>query len=165
MAKGSVLREVEVQALLIDSRDNVHVMLLKDRHSSKAMPICIGEAEAASIALELQGRSFPRPLPQDLMKQLLSALGGALERVVISDIKEETYCATLHLNTPSGEVKELDARPSDSVALALRTNSPIYIVEEVFRQSAVELSFTEEDKFHNFVDLELKLSDFKRHME
>lgn len=165
MANGSVLREAEVQALLIDSRDNVYVMLLKDRHSSKAMPIYIGEAETISIVLELQGRSFPRPLSQDLMKQLLGALGGTLERVVISDIKEKTYCATLYLSTPFGEVKELDARPSDSVALALRTNSPIYIAEEVFRRSAIELSFAEEDKFHNFVDLELKLSEFKRRSE
>ncbi|MCD6129084.1 bifunctional nuclease family protein [Candidatus Bipolaricaulota bacterium] len=156
------MKEAEVKALLVDPINNSPVILLKDRNSSKAMPIWIGEAEAMSIALELQGQTFPRPLSHDLMKRLLEALGGTLERVVISGLKEGTFYATLYVRTSTGEVKEIDARPSDSVALALRTRSPIYIADEVFEQSAIESPFAEEERFHEFVDRELKLSEFRK---
>jgi len=156
------MKEAEVKALLVDPLNNSPVILLKDRNSSKAMPIWIGEAEAMSIALELQGQTFPRPLSHDLMRRLLEALGGKLERVVISGLKEGIFYATLHVRTSTGEVKEIDARPSDSVALALRTRSPIYIDDEVFEQSAIESPFAEEERFHEFVDRELRLSEFRR---
>ncbi len=156
------MKEAEVKALLVDPMNNAPVILLKDRNSSKAMPIWIGEAEAMSIALELQGQAFPRPLSHDLMKRLLEALGGTLEKVVISSIQEGTFYATLYVRTASGEVKEIDARPSDSVALALRTRSPIYIADEVFEQSAIESPFAEEEKFHEFVDKHLDLAEFRR---
>lgn len=156
------MKEAEVKALLVDPMNNSPVILLKDRNSTKAMPIWIGEAEAMSIALELQGQSFPRPLSHDLMKEILEALGGTLERVVISNLKEGTFYATLYVRTPGGEVKEIDARPSDSVALALRTHSPIYIADEVFEQSAIESPFAEEERFHDFVDRELRLSEFRK---
>ena len=156
------MKEAEVKALLVDPMNNSPVILLKDRNSTKAMPIWIGEAEAMSIALELQGQSFPRPLSHDLMKRLHEALGGTLERVVISNLKEGTFYATLYVRTPTGELKEIDARPSDSVALALRTRSPIYIADEVFEQSAIESPFAEEEKFHEFVDRELRLSEFRK---
>jgi hypothetical protein len=156
------MREAEVKALLIDPMSNSPVVLLKDRNSSKAMPIWIGEAEAMSIALELQGQAFPRPLAHDLLKRILEALGGTLERVVISSIQDGTYYATLHVRTVQGEVQEIDARPSDSIALALRTRSPLYIADEVFEQSAIESPFAEEERFREFVDQELRLSEFKR---
>ena len=156
------MKEAEVKALLVEPMNNSPVILLKDRNSTKAMPIWIGEAEAMSIALELQGQTFPRPLSHDLMKELLEALGGTLERVVISNLKEGTFYATLYVRTPDGEVKEIDARPSDSVALALRTRSPIYIADEVFEQSAIESPFAEEERFHEFVDRELRLSEFRK---
>jgi len=82
--------------------------------------------------------------------------------VVISNLKEGTFYATLYVRTPDGEVKEIDARPSDSVALALRTRSPIYIADEVFEQSAIESPFAEEERFHEFVDRELRLSEFRK---
>ncbi|MBC7092654.1 bifunctional nuclease family protein [Candidatus Bipolaricaulota bacterium] len=156
------MREAEVRALLLDPTTKTPVLLLKDRNSSKAMPIWIGEPEAMSIALELQGHAFPRPLSHDLMKRLLEALGGALERVVISSVKESTYYATLVVRDGGGELREIDARPSDAVALALRTRSPIYIEEEVFEQSAIESPFGDEEQFEEFVDRELRLSEFKR---
>lgn len=160
--RGLEMREAEVKALLIDPMSNSPVVLLKDRNSSKAMPIWIGEAEAMSIALELQGQAFPRPLAHDLLKRLLEALGGTLERAVISSIKEGTYYATLYVRTVQGEMREIDARPSDSIALALRTRSPLYISDEVFEQSAIESPFAEEERFREFVDRELRLSEFKR---
>jgi bifunctional DNase/RNase len=156
------MKEAEVKALLVDPMNNAPVMLLKDRNSTKAMPIWIGEAEAMSIALELQGQKFPRPLSHDLMRDILEAMGGKLERVVISSLKEGTFYATLYIRTPAGQLKEIDARPSDSIALALRTKAPIYIADEVFEQSAIESPFAEEEEFQEFVDRELKFSEIRR---
>ena len=84
------MREAEVRALLLDPTTKTPVLLLKDRHSTKAMPIWIGEQEAMSIAIELQGHTFPRPLSHDLMKELLNTLGGNLERAVITSVKDDT---------------------------------------------------------------------------
>ncbi len=156
------MKEAEVKALLVDPMNNSPVILLKDRNSSKAMPIWIGEAEAMSIALELQGHAFPRPLAHDLMKRLLESLGGQLEQVAITEVKEGTYYATLNIRTSAGDLKEIDARPSDSVALALRTHCPIFIADEVFDQSAIESPFAEEEKFHDFVDREVRMAEFRR---
>ncbi|MGC9529117.1 MAG: bifunctional nuclease family protein [Candidatus Bipolaricaulaceae bacterium] len=159
------MREAEVKALLMDPMNNSPVILLKDRNSTKAMPIWIGEAEAMSIALELQKQPFPRPLSHDLMKRLLEALGGNLERVVITGLREGMFYATLYIRCASGDLREVDARPSDSVALALRTRTPIYIADEVFEQSAIESPFAEEEDFHDFVDRQLRLSEFRRRAE
>ncbi|MGY4707528.1 bifunctional nuclease family protein [Candidatus Bipolaricaulota sp. J31] len=167
------MREAEVKAVLIDPQNGAPVIILRDRHSSKVLPIWIGQAEAISIATVLQKQPFPRPLSHDLMKSLLDAAGAKLEKVVISDLKENTFYATIYLRTADGQVKEIDARPSDSVALALRTSSPIYISEEVFAQSAIELPVEEleqspadeKQKFEEFVDKELNLSEFKRYID
>ncbi|MGC9529042.1 MAG: bifunctional nuclease family protein [Candidatus Bipolaricaulaceae bacterium] len=162
------MKEAHLKALLVDPENNSLVMLLEDVSSSKAMPILIGKAEAMSIAIELQGQTFPRPLTHDLMKRLLETLGGTLERVVISNVEEGTFYATLYVRTQDEQVVELDARPSDSVALALRTRSPIFIADDVFEKSAIESPFTDEDeekKFEEFVDQDLQLSEFKRREE
>ena len=114
-------------------------------------------------------------MSHDLMKALLEAAGAKLEKVIISDLKENTFYATIYLRTADGKVKEIDARPSDSVALALRTSAPIYISEEVFDQSAIELPSNEEAaarplgdeqrEFEEFVDKELDLAEFKRYLD
>ena len=156
------MREAEIKALLIDPFNNAPVILLKDLHSNKAMPIWIGESEAMSIALGLQHNSFPRPLAHDLMKEIIDGLGASVEKVVITNLKEGTYYATVFLRRADGEVVEVDARPSDSLALALRMGSPIYIAEEVFAASAIESPFAEEDAFQDFVDYHMNLSQFKK---
>jgi hypothetical protein len=138
------MREAEVRALLLDPTTKTPVLLLKDRNSTKAMPIWIGEQEAMSIAIELQGHTFPRPLSHDLMRELLSTLGGNLERAVITSVKESTYYASLVVRDAAGATRDIDARPSDAVALALRTQAPIYIEEAVFEKSAIESPFVEE---------------------
>lgn len=128
------MREAEVRALLMDPATKSPVVLLKDRNSTKAVPIWIAEPEAISIALELQGQRFPRPLPHDLMKEILLALRATLEQVVITHIKDGVFYAKLVLRDAQGEVKELDSRPSDAIALALRVRAPIFIADEVFEQ-------------------------------
>ncbi len=156
------MREAEVRALLLDPTTKTPVLLLKDRHSSKAMPIWIGEQEAMSIAIELQGQRFPRPLSHDLMKELLNTLGGNLERAVITSVKDSTYYASLVVRDASGTTRDIDARPSDAVALALRTRAPIYIEEAVFEKSAIDSPFVEEEQFEEFVEKDLRLAEFRR---
>ncbi len=156
------MREAEVRALLLDPTTKTPVLLLKDRHSSKAMPIWIGEQEAMSIAIELQGHRFPRPLSHDLMKEILSTLGGNLERAVITSVKDSTYYASLVVRDATGTTRDIDARPSDAVALALRTRAPIYIEDSVFEKSAIESPFIEEEQFEEFVEKELNLGEFRR---
>ena len=164
------MREVEVKALLVDPYQNAPVLLLKDQSSEKVVPVWIGSPEATAIAMELQHREFPRPLTHDLLKSAIQVLGGALDMVVIDNIQEATYYATLFVRDRAGEVHELDARPSDSIALALRMKSPIYISEEVFATSAIELPDNDEDEdqreqFQSFVDHEMNVADFKRFIQ
>ncbi len=156
------MREAEIKALLVDPFNNAPVILLKDRHSSKAMPIWIGESEAMSIAFGLQNNHFPRPLSHDLMKEIVDNLGGKVEKVVISGLEEGTYYASIFLQNASGETVEVDARPSDSLALALRMGSPIFIEDEVFEASAIESPFAEEEAFQGFVDSKMSLREFKK---
>lgn len=156
------MREAEVRALLLDPTTKSPVLLLKDRHSTKAMPIWIGDQEAMSIAIELQGQRFPRPLSHDLMKEIMSMLGGHLERAVITSVKESTYYASLIVRDATGATRDIDARPSDAVALALRTQAPIYIEEAVFEKSAIESPFVDEEQFEEFVEKELNLGEFRR---
>lgn len=158
------MREAEVRALLMDPATKSPVVLLKDRNSTKAMPIWIAEPEAISIALELQGQRFPRPLPHDLMKELLAALGATLLQVVITQIKDGVFYAKLVLEDAQGAVKELDSRPSDAIALALRTHAPIFIADEVFEQAAIESPFAEEEQFEKFVDQELSFAELRRRL-
>ena len=155
------MREAEIKALLIDPFNNAPVILLKDRNSSKAMPIWIGEAEAMSIALGLQNGRFPRPLSHDLMNAIIDDLEGSVEKIVITGLKEGTYYATIFLRSSDGKSVEVDARPSDSLALALRIGSPIYIADDVFEASAIESPFAEEDAFQDFIEYKMDLSQFK----
>lgn len=163
--KEEEMREAEVKALLMDPTTRSPVVLLKDRNSTKAMPIWIAEPEAISIALELQGQRFPRPLPHDLMKELLAALGATLLQVVITHIKDGVFYAKLVLRDAQGEVKELDSRPSDAIALALRVRAPIFIDDEVFEQAAIESPFAEEEQFEKFVEQEFSLAELRRRLQ
>ncbi len=143
------MREAEIKALLVDPSCNSPVILLKDRHSSRAMPIWIGEAEAMSIALGLQQSQFPRPLSHDLMKSIIDDLQASVEKVVITEMREQTYYATIFLKNPNGDVVEVDARP-------------IYVDDEVFDASSIESPFEEEDAFQAFVESGMHLSQFKK---
>ncbi len=163
------MREVEIKALLVDPYQNTPVILLKDQNSEKVVPVWIGNPEATAIALALQQREFPRPLTHDLLQAVIEALGGELDMVVIDNIQDATYYATLYVRDRNGEVHEIDARPSDSIALALRADSPIYISEEVFAASAIEIPFTDDDQereaFRAFVEKEMNLTDFKKFIQ
>ena len=106
------------------------VILLVDETENRALPIWVGPIEAQSIAMALQGVIAPRPMTHDLMKNICDNLGVSVRRVVINDIRDGTYYAEMYIQTISGECV-MDSRPSDAIALALRTGAPVYISDKV----------------------------------
>jgi bifunctional DNase/RNase len=125
---------MRVAHLGLDRSTNTPVVILQEEGGERTLPIWIGAPEANAIALELQVAKPERPLTHDLMKHLVAGLGGELRRVVISGLRENTYLAEL-LIYRGGEVFEVDARPSDSIALALRMHAPIFSNEELLQGS------------------------------
>jgi len=133
------LIEVTVAHLGLDRNTNSPVVILREKDGTRVLPIWIGPAEASAIAMELQGLKAPRPMTHDLLKQVIVGLGAAVRRVLISALKDKTYYAELWL-AREDHVFQLDARPSDSIALALRTNAPIFTDPVLLEQGTVETS-------------------------
>jgi bifunctional DNase/RNase len=130
------LVEMVVESVRVHMLSNRHVVILKDAERERYLPIWIGPWEASAIAMKLQGLTAERPLTHDLFTAALDRLGVRIDRVVISELAEETYHARLILER-DGEEFELDARPSDSVALAVRGSVRILVAEEVLDQAAL----------------------------
>lgn len=124
--------EVELSKIIIDEEKREQVIVLKERGGDKYLPIVIGISEAAAIRMQLSGFVPPRPLTHDLIKLLMDSLGVHLEKVVIDKLLDSTFHAKLHLRTTEGKLRIVDARPSDSIAIAVRTKSPLFVEEEVF---------------------------------
>ena len=124
--------EMAVQGLAIDERTRTPVVLLKEKDGTRMLPIWIGPSEASSIALELTGRKFQRPLTHDLLKTVIDGLNATVPKIAIVELREKTYYAKVFLERDN-EVLTIDARPSDCIALALRTRSPIFVKEELLR--------------------------------
>jgi hypothetical protein len=134
-AAGTV--EVDVGGMAVDPVSGSPVIQLVEKgKDGRQLPIWIGPFEAQAIALQLQGVPPPRPQTHDLMRQLVERLGGRLDRVVIEDLRDNTYFATLHLSTPAGRDLAVDARPSDAIALALRLRGPILVDDQLFAKAA-----------------------------
>lgn len=121
--------KMEVKTVTADQGGNFLVLLM-DEEEKKVLPISIGPLEAQAIALVLQGEIPPRPLTHDLLKSVCENLGGAMEKVVITDIRENTFYAEIYLQK-NGENVVVDSRPSDAIALALRFQAPIFMVAKM----------------------------------
>ena len=130
------LVEMVVESVRVHMLSNRHVVILKDSDGDRYLPIWIGPWEASAIAMRLQGLTPERPLTHDLFAAAIDALGVRIERIIIAALSEETFHARLVLSRPEGEV-EIDARPSDALALAVRTNARIYAAEGVLEQAAL----------------------------
>lgn len=130
------LVEMVVESVRVHMLSTRHVVILKDAEGSRYLPIWIGAWEASAIAMRLQGLTAERPLTHDLFATTLAELGVRIERVVISELAEETYHARLYLRRESLEV-QVDARPSDALALAVRGEVPIFAAESVLEQAAL----------------------------
>ena len=155
------MRRMKVDKLGIDLLTHDPVVILKDLEGKRHLPILIGLFEATAIALALEGTQVPRPLSHDLMKSVIEALKARVDRVVIHDIQENTFFAKVILESTVGPL-EIDARPSDSIALALRTGSPIYVSDQIILEESDERSKDDPGEFNDFrrfID-DLKPSDF-----
>lgn len=132
--------QVEIKGLMLDPSSNVPIVILRDIQSQLFLPIWIGVFEANAIALRIEGVEPPRPMTHDLLRSVLEQLGGKVEKIVISDLRESTFFALIHIRNPQQTVS-VDARPSDAIALALRTGSPIFVLRSVLdKAQAVDLA-------------------------
>lgn len=136
--------KMSISAMVIDPMTNMPIVLLKDEKGENTLPIWIGLLEASAIATELEGIELSRPMTHDLFKNVLSILDVTIEKIVLSDLMDNTYYARIFLKH-GDKTHEIDARPSDSMALALRTKAPIFVDEKVIQASQkVDVSQTME---------------------
>ncbi|HET9193540.1 MAG: bifunctional nuclease family protein [Vicinamibacterales bacterium] len=137
-----MLIEMTIKGLMLDPITNTPIVILKDKDGDRVLPIWVGLFEANAIALQIENVATPRPMTHDLLRNIITDLDGRVDRIVVSDLKENTFYAVVHL-TVRGERVAVDARPSDAIALALRTRAPI-MVEETVIENAKNVDFGSE---------------------
>src|SRR2546425_5864098 len=138
--------EMKIRGLMMDPVTNMPIVILKDVNGNALLPIWVGIYEANAIALEIEKVATPRPMTHDLIKSLLLGLSTGIRKVVVNDLKDDTFYALIWLER-NGELISIDSRPSDALALALRLDCPIYVEEEVLKSS--KLSSAVSDKVNN----------------
>ena len=126
--------EMKIRGLLMDPVTNMPIVILKDSGSDTVLPIWVGVYEANAIALEIEKVSTPRPMTHDLIKNVLTGLDAAVHKVVVTELKDDTFFAVIWLER-EGQVISIDSRPSDALALALRVDCPIFVDDEVLKNS------------------------------
>ena len=126
--------EMRIRGLLMDPVTNTPIVILKDAKSDMVLPIWVGIYEANAIALEIEKVSTPRPMTHDLIKNVLTGLDAHVHKVVVTELKEDTFYAVIWMER-EGRVISVDSRPSDALALALRVDCPIYVDDEVLKNS------------------------------
>ncbi len=127
-------KEFKIKGLMMDPLTNSPIVILQDVEGGTLLPIWVGIFEANAIALQIERVDTPRPMTHDLLKNVLMQLNAEVEKVVVTDLKENTFYALIHLRL-NGEAVTIDSRPSDAIALALRTDSPIFVTETVINNS------------------------------
>jgi bifunctional DNase/RNase len=146
--------KVEIRGLMLDPSSNVPIVILRDTQSQLFLPIWIGVFEANAIALRIEGVEPPRPMTHDLLRLMLDQLGARVEKIVISDLKESTFFAVIHVQQ-DGRSVGIDARPSDAIALALRADAPIFVLRGVLdKAQAAELAgqATDEERLKKWLE-------------
>jgi uncharacterized protein len=158
------VQEMVIYGVSFDMVGKQPIVLLKTIDGNKFLPIWIGHPEAAAILMKLQGATTPRPMTHDLIGEMINELDAQCTRVSVTELKDNTFYASITLRVNGQEV-EIDSRPSDALAVAVRTSAPIFAAEEVIQESAIEFEHevedTEEvvDKFKKFLD-EVTPEDF-----
>ena len=151
------MREMQIYGVSFDMVGKQPIELLKTVDDNRFLPIWIGHPEAAAILMKLQGADTPRPMTHDLMDDMLDQVDSKCERISITELRDNTFYASIAISTGGGEV-EIDSRPSDALALAVRLGVPIFVAEEVIDESSIEFDQGEEDneqvveKFKDFLD-------------
>lgn len=132
-----MITQMKVRGLMFDPYNNAYIVILRDEEQSEMLPIWVGKAEASAISFALETVATPRPMTHDLLKSMLDAVDAKVISVVINDMKDNTYFSRIHLLYEDSEYS-IDSRPSDAIALALRTSAPIFASEDVMRRQASE---------------------------
>ena len=138
--RSAMQSEMVIKGLMVDPVTNMPIVILRDKEGERVLPIWVGIFEANAIALQIENIATPRPMTHDLLRNVIRDLNGAVEKIVVSDLKETTFYALIYLRV-GAEVVAVDARPSDALALALRTQAPIFVEEHVIDSAkTVDLS-------------------------
>ena len=148
------MKELSLVGVRVELPSNQPIVLLKEADGDRYLPIWIGAVEATAIAFALQGIQTPRPMTHDLMRDILGEARVAVERILISELVDQTFYALIRMSA-EGRTVEVSSRPSDAIALAVRINAPIFAAEEVLDQAGIELRDEEEtevEKFREFLD-------------
>lgn len=138
MTEGNGLVHMELSQIRIDEKRGEQVIVLKEKEGKRLLPIVIGILEATAIKMEISGYQPPRPLTHDLLKSTISELGARLLKIVVVKLEHNIFYAKLVLETKDGHAVEVDARPSDSIALAVRAKAPIYVAQAVLDQVSLQ---------------------------
>jgi bifunctional DNase/RNase len=151
--------EMKVRGLALDPVSNMPIIILRDEEEKRSLPIWVGIFEANAIALELEKISTPRPMTHDLMKNIVESVDAKVEKIVINDLRDNTFFALIHLRLGEEEIT-VDSRPSDAIALALRVGAPIFVEEDVVRRAkSVEVGPVKE------ADDQEKLKEWLEHLK
>jgi bifunctional DNase/RNase len=157
--------EMKVRGLALDPVSNMPIIILRDEEEKRSLPIWVGIFEANAIALELEKIPTPRPMTHDLIKNILESVEAKVEKIVVNDLRDNTFFALIHLRLGEEEIT-VDSRPSDAIALALRVGAPIFVEEDVVRRAkSVEVAPKESDdqeKLKEWLE-NLKPEDFGKH--
>ena len=157
--------EMTIKGLMVDPITNSPIVILRDKEGQKVLPIWVGIFEANAIALQIENISTPRPMTHDLLRNVIQDLKASVQKVVVCDLQENTFYALIYLLL-DGDTVAIDARPSDAIALALRTRAPIF-VEDTVLDNAKTVDFTSEksdaDRLHKWLE-SLDPDDFEYKM-
>ena len=154
------MQEMQIYGVSFDLVGKQPIVLLKTAEGNKFLPIWIGHPEAAAILMKLQSASTPRPMTHDLVTDMLDQLGAQVVRITVTELRENTFYAQITVQQDGSEV-EVDSRPSDAIALAIRADAPIFAADDVIEESAIEF----EGEEINQEDLEKEVSKFKNFLD
>lgn len=157
--------EMKVMGIAIDTATGSPIIVLNDKENRKALPIWIGSAEASAIIRKIENIKVSRPMTHDLIIDIVEKTGYVIDRVEINDVENETYFSTIYLLSPEGKEVEIDSRPSDAIAVAIRVDAPIFVSAKVLADGSVscdsEKDEAESEEFRNFIQ-SIKPSDFEK---
>ena len=146
--------EMSIKGLMVDPISNMPIVILRDKEGARTLPIWVGMFEANAIALQIENISTPRPMTHDLLRNVIHDLKAAVQKIVVCDLQDSTFYALIYLAI-NGEVVAIDARPSDAIALALRTRAPIFVEETVIDHAKtvdVTADKADADRLHKWLE-------------
>ena len=157
--------EMKVMGIALDTRTGSPIVVLHDMDNRKVLPIWIGSAEASAIIRKIESIEVSRPMTHDLIASIVEKTGGTIDRVEINDVEKETYYAIIYIKDKEGNEVEIDARPSDAIAVAIRVDAPIFVTANVLANGSVSCDAAKDEEeaqeFRSFIQ-SIKPSDFEK---